>query len=112
MASRPRITAADLRGVMAYSPTPATDDAGDLTARDAVNLDESERMIRALLSDGFDSIATNGTLGEMATLTLEEWQRYAAVVAETVRAQPGLPALHRGHHAQHPRHGRAHALCA
>nr|PZN59634.1 MAG: hypothetical protein DIU58_17735 [Sphaerobacter thermophilus] len=92
MASRPRITASDLRGVMAYPPTPATANAGDLTARDTVNLDESERMIRALLDDGFDSIATNGTLGEMATLTLEEWQQFAAVVAETVRAyNPDYP---------------------
>ncbi|HEY8476033.1 MAG TPA: dihydrodipicolinate synthase family protein, partial [Chloroflexota bacterium] len=71
---------------MAYPPTPATPNAGDVSARDTVDLDETERMIRSLLDDGVDSIATNGTLGEMATLTLDEWKRFAAVVAETVRA--------------------------
>ncbi len=49
-------------------------------------------MIRALLESGVDSIATNGTLGEMATLTLEEWKAFSQVVAETVRAHnPDFP---------------------
>jgi hypothetical protein len=82
----PRIGASDLRGIMAYPPTPAKPNAGDIHARDTVDLDETERMIKQLLRDGVDSIATNGTLGEMATLTLEEWKAFASVVVETVRA--------------------------
>ena len=42
-------------------------------------------MIRALIDDGVDAIALNGTLGEMATLTLDEWKAFAVCVAETVR---------------------------
>lgn len=78
--------------MMAYPPTPSRSNAGDLEARDTVDVDETERMIRALLDDGVDSIATNGTLGEMATLTLDEWKVFAEVVAETVRAyNPDFP---------------------
>jgi 4-(2-carboxyphenyl)-2-oxobut-3-enoate aldolase len=45
-----------------------------------------------LIDDGVDAIALNGTLGEMATLTIEEWKAYAACVAETVKAiNPDFP---------------------
>lgn len=88
----PRIGASDLRGIMAYPPTPAKANAADIHARDTVDLDETERMIKQLLQDGVDSIATNGTLGEMATLTLEEWKAFATAVVETVRAHnPDFP---------------------
>jgi dihydrodipicolinate synthase/N-acetylneuraminate lyase len=51
-------------------------------------------MIRALLSAGVDGILTNGTLGEMATLTLDEWRTFAEVVAQTVGdVAPGLPVF-------------------
>jgi 4-(2-carboxyphenyl)-2-oxobut-3-enoate aldolase len=92
MARNPTFTWSDMRGVMAYPPTPAKDNAADPRARDTVDLDETERVIRQLIADGLDSIATNGTLGEMATLTLDEWKAFAACVAETVRsAKPDLP---------------------
>lgn len=88
----PRISAQDLRGVMAYPPTPAKSNAADIFARDTVDLEETERMIKQLLDDGADSIATNGTLGEMATLTLDEWKAFATVVVETVRSHnPDYP---------------------
>jgi 4-(2-carboxyphenyl)-2-oxobut-3-enoate aldolase len=82
----PKITGRDMRGVMAYPPTPALPGAEHVDAVDTVDLDETERMIRNLINDGVDAIALNGTLGEMATLTLEEWKAYAACVAETVRS--------------------------
>ncbi|MET7995878.1 dihydrodipicolinate synthase family protein [Amycolatopsis sp. NPDC005232] len=82
----------DLRGVIAVTPTPALPGAAALTARDTVDLDESDRMIRALVTDGVDGIITNGTLGEMATLTLAEWQAFAACVADAVSdTAPDLP---------------------
>lgn len=90
----PRISAHDLKGVMAYPPTPAKDNGADLSARATVDLDETERMIKQLLHDGADSIATNGTLGEMATLTLDEWKAFASAVVETVRAfNPDFPVF-------------------
>jgi dihydrodipicolinate synthase/N-acetylneuraminate lyase len=75
----------DLQGVIPVTPTPALPGADALDARDTVDVQESERMIRALLDAGVDGIITNGTLGEMATLTLDEWQLFARIVAETVQ---------------------------
>jgi dihydrodipicolinate synthase/N-acetylneuraminate lyase len=82
----------DLRGVIAVTPTPALPGASALTARDTVDLGETDRMIRALVADGVDGLITNGTLGEMATLTLAEWRAFAACVADAVSdTAPDLP---------------------
>lgn len=87
-----KFTVEHLRGVIAVTPTPAIPGAEDFRAANTVDIDESERMIRRLIEDGVDGIITNGTLGEMATLTLEEWKAFTAVVAETVHAlKPELP---------------------
>ena len=83
----PKVTGADLRGVMAYPPTPALPGASAVDAVDTVDLAETERMIKNLIRDGVDAIATNGTLGEMATLTLEEWKVFTQCVVETAKAE-------------------------
>jgi len=94
MTTTPRITAEDMRGVMAYPPTPALPGAERADARNTVDLAETERMIRNLIRDGVDAIALNGTLGECASLMLEEWQAFAACVADTVRdVSPGFPVF-------------------
>lgn len=94
MNTTPTITARDMRGVMAYPPTPALPGAERADARNTVDLAETERMIRVLISDGVDAIALNGTLGECASLMLEEWKAFAACVADTVRAvRPGFPVF-------------------
>lgn len=94
MTTLPPITARDMRGVMAYPPTPALPGAERAGAADTVDLAETERMVRTLISDGVDAIALNGTLGECATLTLEEWKAFASCVADTVRdARPGFPVF-------------------
>ncbi len=81
-----------LQGVLAVTPTPALPGADDLRASNTVNIEESERMIRRLIEDGVNGILTNGTLGEMATLTLEEWKAFAQAVSETVQSlKPDLP---------------------
>lgn len=85
MSKLPKVSGSDMRGVMAYPPTPALAGAERVDAVDTVDLTETERMVRSLIADGVDSIALNGTLGEMATLTLEEWKAFAGCVAETVR---------------------------
>ncbi|BCP14215.1 dihydrodipicolinate synthase family protein [Mycobacterium paraintracellulare] len=82
----------DLNGVIAVMPTPSLPDAHHLRAQDTVDVAESRRVVRQLIGDGVNGIITNGTLGEMATLTLEEWKAFAAAVAETVsEAAPDLP---------------------
>lgn len=75
----------DLQGLVVVPPTPALPGADDLGATDTVDVAETERMIRGLLDAGVDGILTNGTLGEIATLTLPEWKAFVATVAETVR---------------------------
>jgi dihydrodipicolinate synthase/N-acetylneuraminate lyase len=92
MSKLPKVSGKDLRGVMSYPPTPALPGADRVDATDTVDLEETERMIRSLITDGVDAIALNGTLGEMGTLTIEEWKAYAGCVAETVRdVNPDFP---------------------
>ncbi|AYY15006.1 aldolase [Actinobacteria bacterium YIM 96077] len=92
MSKLPEITGRDMRGVMAYPPTPALPGAERVDAVDTVDLAETERMIRTLIEDGVDAIALNGTLGECATLTLDEWKAFAACAQEAAQAtRPGFP---------------------
>jgi dihydrodipicolinate synthase/N-acetylneuraminate lyase len=92
MSKMPKITGSELRGVMAYPPTPALPGAERVDAVDTVDLAGTERMIRTLIGDGVDAIALNGTLGECATLTLDEWKAFAACAQETAEAtKPGFP---------------------
>lgn len=92
MSKHPKVTGPQMRGVMAYPPTPALPGAERVDATDTVDLVETERMIRTLIADGVDSIALNGTLGECATLTLDEWKAFAACAHETAEsARPGFP---------------------
>lgn len=94
MSELPKFSGRDMRGVMAYPPTPALPGAERVEARDTVDLGETERMVRRLVSDGVDAIAFNGTLGECATLMLEEWKAFAACVADTVKAlDPDFPVF-------------------
>lgn len=87
-----KFTAADLQGVLAVTPTPAMPGAAQLAAHNTVDLTETDRMIRQLIADGVDGIITNGTLGEMATLSLAEWKAFAGCVSEAVAAvKPDLP---------------------
>ncbi|WP_285362876.1 dihydrodipicolinate synthase family protein [Microbacterium sp. LMC-P-041] len=92
MSNLPKVTGKDMRGVMAYPPTPALPGAERVDAVDTVDLVETERMIKALMADGVDAIALNGTLGEMATLTLDEWKAFAACAVETAHSvNPDFP---------------------
>lgn len=87
-----KFTVEHLQSVIAVTPTPALPRAEDPRASNTVNIEESERMIRRLIEDGVDGILTNGTLGEMATLTVQEWKSFAQVVSETVQSlKPDLP---------------------
>lgn len=94
MSNLPKLSGRDMRGVMAYPPTPALPGAERVDARDTVDLAETERMVRSLIADGVDAIAVNGTLGECATLMLDEWKAFAGCIADTVReVKPGFPVF-------------------
>jgi dihydrodipicolinate synthase/N-acetylneuraminate lyase len=87
-----KFTVESLNGVIAIAPTPARPGADDFRNLDTVDLKESERLIRSFVADGVDGILTNGTFGEMATLTFDEWKAFTTVVVETVRgAKADLP---------------------
>lgn len=83
---KPLIPLEAVSGVVAVMPTPSTEDAALPDAPFAVDLSETERATRALVEDGVGAIATNGTLGEMATLSHEEWTRFNEVVLSTAHS--------------------------
>lgn len=80
----PRLTYEDVRGVFGLLPTPATPDASDPDTTFGVDLEESRRAANALVEDGIDALLLNGTLGEAATLTEDEWKAFGRTVVEAV----------------------------
>lgn len=84
---RERLTAADIQGCWAIIPTPAKDNASDWRATDTVDLDETARVVDALIASGVDGILSLGTLGECATLDWEEKRAFMATLVEAARGR-------------------------
>ena len=80
-----------LAGLYAIIPTPAKPDAGKLLATDTVDLDETVRVVEALIKDGASGLITLGTTGECATLSQPDYERFVTCVLETVRRR--IPTL-------------------
>lgn len=76
------LTAQDIRGLYAILPTPAKANADEYDALDTVDLDESERAIKALISDGADGLIAVGTTGECATLSTPDYERFVDCLLE------------------------------
>jgi trans-o-hydroxybenzylidenepyruvate hydratase-aldolase len=74
----------DIKGLYAIIPTPAKPDANQLDATHTVDLDETARLVKALIDDGVDAIVTTGTTGECATITDGEFRDLVACVSQTV----------------------------
>ena len=87
MTTRNRLTAADIKGMWAIIPTPAKDNASDWRATDTVDLDETARVVDAMIAAGADGILSLGTLGECATLNWEEKRAFIATMVETARGR-------------------------
>ncbi len=79
-----RLTAEDVRGVVAILATPALPGAERWDMTETVDLEESARHANALVEAGVDMILTNGTFGEGATLTLDELMAFNDAVVATV----------------------------
>jgi dihydrodipicolinate synthase/N-acetylneuraminate lyase len=77
-----RLTVADVSGVFAIVPTPATSDANDPAATDTVDVDETRRAIRALEDAGVDAVMLNGTSGEALALAPDEWRTFTETAAD------------------------------
>ncbi|MEA2984077.1 MAG: trans-o-hydroxybenzylidenepyruvate hydratase-aldolase [Alphaproteobacteria bacterium] len=85
--SSARLTASDVQGAWAILATPAKANASDWRAEDTVDLDETVRVVEALIDAGVDGLLSLGTFGECATLTWEEKRAFMATVVETVRGR-------------------------
>lgn len=92
------MTAEDIHGAWVIMPTPATPDASDWRVQHTVDLEETARIVEALIAAGVNGIFSNGTFGECATLTWEEKRDFIATVVETARGRVpffcGTTALH------------------
>lgn len=85
MAKTPQLSAADIKGVVAYLPTPVrTDIQIDHNTKNAVDLAEAARGADVLVRDGASAIVLNGTFGEMASLTFDELMDFTRAVVESV----------------------------
>ena len=84
---RTRLTADEIKGAWAIIPTPATIDASDWRATNTVDLDETARVVEAMIASGIDGILSLGTLGECATLNWEEKRGFIATMVETARGR-------------------------
>jgi trans-o-hydroxybenzylidenepyruvate hydratase-aldolase len=84
---RSLLTVGDIHGAWAIMPTPAKPNASDWRAEDTADLDETARVVEALIGAGVDGILTLGTFGEGATLTWDEKRAFIATAVETVRGR-------------------------
>jgi trans-o-hydroxybenzylidenepyruvate hydratase-aldolase len=88
----------DVNGAWAILPTPAKDNASDWRSTDTVDLDETARVVEALIAAGVDGLLSLGTYGEAATLTWDEKRAFIETVVATVRGRVpyfcGTTALH------------------
>ena len=76
-----------IKGVLGIVPTPSTPDADHWSCINSVDLDETARMVEAILDGGVGILMTNGSFGEGATLTWQEHQDFTACIAQTLRGR-------------------------
>lgn len=85
MSNTPRLTAADITGVVAYMPTTVrTDIEINRNTTNAIDLDEAARAADVLIRDGASALVLNGTFGELPSLTLDEIVDFTRAVVESV----------------------------
>jgi trans-o-hydroxybenzylidenepyruvate hydratase-aldolase len=82
-----RLTAAEVQGAWAILATPAKSDASDWRAEDTVDLDETARVVEALIAAGVDGLLSLGTFGECSTLTWDEKRAFMDTVVQSVRGR-------------------------
>lgn len=75
----------EIRGLYAILPTPAKPGAEGLLARDTVDLDETVRVVNAMIDDGCKGLIALGTTGECATLSQDDYQAFVACLIEATR---------------------------
>src|SRR5712692_9335916 len=79
------LSAKDIRGVCVMIPTPCKPGHDGWDSTDSVDLEETARMIEALIKAGIGSIAACGTTGECAALLWEEKRAFIDTIAQVNR---------------------------
>lgn len=74
-----------VRGVYSIMPTPANEGADRWDAADTVDLDETARLVEQLIGDGVDGIIALGTMGECATTSQQDYEKFVDCVLSTTR---------------------------
>jgi 4-(2-carboxyphenyl)-2-oxobut-3-enoate aldolase len=82
----PEIRAADLKGVISYLITPTREDAG-LHSIDAIDHDETARIVERMIADGVAGFCLNGTFGEAPSVTADEQAGLTRTVVEAARGR-------------------------
>lgn len=82
-----RIDASGIEGLWPILPTPAKEGASDWRARDTVDLDETARIVEALIASGVNGLLSLGTYGEAHSLMWEEKKAFVGCVVETIRGR-------------------------
>ncbi|NWL10408.1 aldolase [Paenarthrobacter nitroguajacolicus] len=82
--STPTVTSADITGIVGILPTPSKPGSDSPFATDTVDLDETIRMVERIVDSGVDVLLTNGTFGEVATLTYDELLTFNDAVLSAV----------------------------
>lgn len=81
------LSPADVKGAWAIIPTPAKEGASDWRATNTVDVDETARAVNGLIEAGIDGILSMGTLGEAATLTLDEKLSFMRALVDAARGR-------------------------
>jgi trans-o-hydroxybenzylidenepyruvate hydratase-aldolase len=81
------LTVDDVQGAWAIMPTPAKSDASSWKSANTVDLDETSRVVEALIQSGVNAILSLGTLGECATLSWDEKAAFMRTIVETARGR-------------------------
>lgn len=79
------ISSKDLQGIMAMMPAFATDNAGDVTVTQTIDVQRLETGVNRMLNDGANVITTTGSFGEASNLLLGELETLARATVETVK---------------------------
>jgi dihydrodipicolinate synthase/N-acetylneuraminate lyase len=79
------IGASELKGLMSILPTPAKPGAERMDAVDTVDLDESARVVEQLIKDGVGGIMALGTMGECATTSQDDYEKFVDCILSTAK---------------------------
>ena len=84
------VTAKDVQGVMAMMPSFSTEDAGDLSSKNTIDVDNLKIGVDQMINDGIDVITTTGSFGECYNLDWDEYKTLAVAAVDAVKKRVPL----------------------